>query len=393
MLDTLLGRIAGFFDKDFLFSSFLPSLIFLPLVFATSGITVGLEAVWDWIDSRTGTQTAALALAGTLLVVVFAYVLNALRGTFTRVWSGNSTFLLFWGFRGIGEHIQRRRFLRLRDRASRFSTWLDLRDEFRDQVNQIQPVWNAGLPAPPEKKLRHLTEVANRIRQTRKQDLVKLHLRELEEGYRRYSGDALLTVYEAATRALLDRDEEERGRIQNEAHELDRKFGALNTVKATALGNIIESYQQYPSKRYQMESGIFWGRLRNVMPDDYLATVQEPRILLDFALAMASLAAAYCLLALLFGPWIWYKPALWFSLAAASMVLSYFFYRIGVNAAYQHGELIRSSYDLFRLDLMEVLGLPHPANLLVEQAQWAEFSRLAVYGTAANFTIAKRKKK
>jgi hypothetical protein len=142
-----------------------------------------------------------------------------------------------------------------------------------------------------------------------------------------------------------------------------------------------------------MESGIFWGRLRNVIPAEYLASVQEPRILLDFALTMASLAALYCLLALLIGPWIWYKPTLWFSLAAASVVLSYFFYRIGVNAAYQHGELIRSSYDLFRLDLMEALGLPHPANLLVEQAQWEEFSRLAVYGTAANFTIAKRKKK
>jgi hypothetical protein len=390
MIDTLLGRIAGFFDKDFLFSSFLPALIFFISLFVPAATTVGMEAVWVWIDSRTTTQTAAITLATTILVVVLAYVLHALRGTFTYVWSGNSRLFLFVGMRTAGEHIQRRRFLRLRKNANRFSRWPQLQEEFRVNVSAL---WDPAKVAPDPLELHKLVGAASRIRQLRDLEMVRLGLKQLVEAYRKYSGNSLCEVYENAKRALMDHDEEERGQIQTESHELDRKFGSLNTVKATALGNIIESYQQYPSKRYKLESEIFWPRLREVVPPDYLTTVHEPRILLDFGLTMASLEVIYCSIVLLVGPWIWFNPVLWTTVGFVSLLLAYLFYSLAVNAAYQYGELVRSTFDLFRLDLMEALGLPHPANLFAERTQWEEFSRLAAYGTSANITFAKRKKK
>lgn len=387
MIDTLLGKIAGFFEKDFLFSSFLPALIFLVSLFITGALTVGIEAVWVWIDSRTTTQTAAILSAATLLVVVVAYVLHALRGTFTRIWSGNSSFFLLLGLRTTGEFVQRRRFLQLRKNAQRSSTWPDLQEKFGKDVDAV---YREDLPAPLPEQLTRLLKTASRIRQTKYQQVTALLLRDLAKAYEMYSGEALGNVYDEAKRALMDHDEEERGQIQTEAYTLDRKFGSLHTVKATALGNIIESYQQYPAKRYKLESEIFWPRLRRVVPNEYLVTVHEPRILLDFALAMASLALVYCLIVLMVGPWLWYEFYIWIVLSLASLVVTYFFYRLAVNAAFQYGELVRSTFDLFRLDLMKALGLPPPGNLLVEQKQWEEFSQLIVYGTSNNFELALR---
>ena len=385
MIDTLLGKIAGFFEKDFLFSSFLPALIFLVSLFMTGALTVGIEAVWVWIDSRTTTQTAAIISAATLLVVVVAYVLHALRGTFTRVWSGNSGFFLLLGWRTLGEFIQRRRFLRLRKNAERFSTWPVLEEKF---ANDVDTVYSSELPAPSPEQLKSLLKTASRIRQTKYQQVTESLLRDLVTAYGRYSGETLGDVYDEAKRALIDHDEEEREQIQSDASSLDRQFGSLHSVKATGLGNIIESYQQYPAKRYKLESEIFWPRLRKVVPSEYLSTVQEPRILLDFALAMASLALVYCVMVLIVGPWLWYEFDIWILLSLVSLVITYFFYRLAVNAAYQYGELVRSTFDLFRLDLMQALGLPRPANFFVEQKQWEEFSQLIVYGTSGNFELA-----
>lgn len=389
MLATLLGKIAGLFEKDFLFSSFLPALIFLMWVFLTGALTLGLEAVWFWIESRTTTQLGAIVFVATLLVVVLAYVLHALRGTFTYIWSGNSQCLM--GLLTIGEYIQRRRFLRLRTNASRFSTWPDVQEDFRKQVSAS---WNIGQGKPSEKQVKALKHDAFSIRQTKDQDAVRLTTAKLAAAYALYKNETLCSVYEEAKRALMDHVEEERGQIQTEIQELDRKFGTLNTVKATALGNIIEACQQYPAKRYKAESDLLWPRLRQVIPADYRNSVEEPRILVDFALAMASLASVYSFVVLLGGPWIRYNLPLWIGLGVVSTLAAYFFYRLAVSAAYQHGELMRSAFDLFRLDLMDALGLPQPQNFYTEQKQWEEFSRLAVYGNAAaNFPLKIRKAK
>jgi hypothetical protein len=136
---------------------------------------------------------------------------------------------------------------------------------------------------------------------------------------------------------------------------------------------------------YRMEAEIFWPRLRRVIPPEYFGLIEQPRILLDFSLTMASLGAAYALLALLGGPWLWYSPLFWLLLAAVGCLASYLFYWLGVGAARQLGEMVRSSFDLFRLDLMEALARPHPATFLAEQKQWVELSKVAAYGVSKDF--------
>lgn len=73
------------------------------------------------------------------------------------------------------------------------------------------------------------------------------------------------------------------------------------------------------------------------------------------------------------------------------LAICFFFYQLGISAAYQYGEMVRSSFDLFRLDLMAALARPDPPRFSKEQKQWEELSKLAVYGTKIDFDILQRK--
>lgn len=392
MFDTLLSKIAGFFEKDFLFASFLPALIFISaLVISLAGV-ISVEAVWAWVDTWTGMQKASAAVAGILFVIVIAYVLQALRTSFTRGWTGNSRSILLWGFTHLGVLFQKWRYRRRRAKSQRASKWKEVLDNFNQQVI---PVWSRDLkPLPngrdrlPEAQKLGLKQRVDSLRAGMAETAIKEQLDEVVQAYTAYSGDDLVEIYNSIKMKLDEWNDDEQVSIQSETYNLDRWFGRLPSVKATTLGNVIEAYNFYPYKRYKIEPDIFWPRLRKVITPEYLSHLQEARILLDFLLTMATLAGLYALLALSVGPWLWFKPSLWFLLAAGALVISYFFYRLSIGAAFELGEMVRSSFDLFRLDLMKALQRPRPATLAVEQAQWEELSKLAVYGFSTDFPLA-----
>jgi hypothetical protein len=384
MIDTLLGKIAGFFEKDFLFASFLPALIFLPCLLVTLAAATGFEAVWAWVESWSAVQKATILLMATLVVVVFAYVLHAMRRAFAQFWTGSSRFPLLWGFKHMGETFQENRFRRMRKRASRVSPWNDEFEDFRVKADQA---WSAnGQVFTPEAE-KKLLKLVNGLRKNMGPAVVRERLGEVVKAYQTYAGEDLKGVYFEVKEKLTEWNVTEEVQIQTDKSTLDRQFGTLETVRATTLGNITESYKQYSFKRYKMEADIFWPRLRHVMPAEYLTLVQEPQILLDFSLTAASLCGAYMFFALLVGPWLWLNRLVWGGLALAALIACFFFYRLAVLSANQLGELVRSSFDLFRLELMVALGRPRPPTFYEERTQWEELSQLAVYGTARNFSI------
>jgi hypothetical protein len=387
MIDTLLGKVAGLFEKDFLFASFLPCLIFMSCTVATLTAVIGVDGVCEWMEAWNAVQKSAATLFATLVIVIFAYVLHAMRPALTKFWSGRADLVVLWGFRKLGELIEAYRYRLMEERSKRFSPWQDVLDQF---TSDVEKVWDANRPEPSPNNIKDLLKLANGLQEGMGAAVVKERVGEVVKAFSLYSGEKLSVIYEPINRSIMEWNEREEVQIQTDTCALDRHFGTLETIRATALGNIIESYNQYAYKRYRMEAEIFWPRLRRVIPAEYFELVREPRILLDFSLAMATLGAAYALLALLAGPWLWYKPSFWLPLAAAGLLVSYFFYRLGVGAAQQLGEMIRSSFDLFRLDLMTALSRPHPATFLAEQKQWEELSRVAVYGTAPDFQILER---
>src|SRR5215467_14907055 len=97
-LDTLLGKIAGFFEKDFLFASLLPSLIFVPAMLITLAYVVDIDTVVTWLSNWSLVKKTGFGFVGIVALIVFAYVLSALRATLLRLWSGTSKNPLLWGF-------------------------------------------------------------------------------------------------------------------------------------------------------------------------------------------------------------------------------------------------------------------------------------------------------
>ena len=388
MIDTLLGKVVGLLEKDFLFASFLPALIFLPALVLTFAIAVGIRAIWAWIESWATLEKGVILAVSAFVVVIFAYVISSLRTSFAHFWSGHSNFPVYltWPFLRLGESYQRWRFTRLRDSRYESSPWGATLESFeREAVYDKQK-----RPLPILVRWYLMLEVGLLYKESGPEKVGK-RLNLLAGYWLQYSGEDLTDVYQRIKQKLKDWDDVTKMRLQSDIARLDRTFGSYPTIKATKLGNIIASYDQYASSRYKIEAEIFWPRLQKVISPEFFALIREPRILLDFALTMASLSFLYSFLVLIVGPWLWFNYWLWGTLALIGFTVSFFFYKVCISAAIQLGELIRASFDLFRLQLMTALERPHPASFKNEQEQWEEFSQLVVYGDAKDFKILERK--
>jgi hypothetical protein len=383
MINTLLTRIAGLLEREFLFASFLPGLLFATALGATMLAVVGGESGWAGLASYTTLQKGVFTVVGGMAVILFSYVLHILRSAFLDFWSGRIAALR-WGLVRAAEQVRRGRYERLAARARAVPRW---RSRFDAWTTQVAVVWNKDWPTLPAAEKAGLMELANSLKPGQDDAEVANVLDSVLAAYTQYSGEDLADVFELLKRQMEVSAGDEEARIQNDSYCLDREFGTRESVRATRLGNVIESYQQYPAKRYRIETEIFWPRLQKVITTEYMDLLREPRIVLDFSVTMASLAVAYCAFALLAGPWLWFNALLWVSLGAAAALAAFFFYQVAVRAALQLGELIRSSFDLFRLDLLQVLRLPEPANHAEEKQTWEKFSHLAVYGEGADFQI------
>lgn len=387
MINSLVEKIANFFEKGFLFASFLPALLFSSAIAVTLAIVLGLDAATQWIAQLTDVQKVVGAFDVTLALIIFSYLIHALRPALLQFWSGTADSALLWSFWKLGQFLERRRFLRLRVRTERKSPWLDVLDWFRGQL-----AYDGGRPPLTDERKNKLLRAIRALDETLGPEVVKRRLQPLIDAYAQFSSDGLMMeVYHETRQRLDDWHRIENVCIQSDVAILDRQFGSIETLKPTRLGNIITAYQLYPNKRYAMEAEIFWPRLRFVIPAEYLALVEEPEILLNFLLASASLSTVYGLLALTVGPWLWYHPWFWGAQAAAAAVISFWFYRLSLKTAARLGDLVRSCYDLFRLRLMAALQRPQPATLDAEKSQWKELSQLAVYGFTGNFIIQERK--
>jgi hypothetical protein len=133
MIDTLLGKVSGFFEKDFLFASLLPVLIFLPAVAVTFAYAVGFEGIWAWIDAWTPLEKSVIVAVASVGAVIFAYVVQGMRPAFAHFWSGDSPLLLA-GLGLIAEMIQEREYRRRRDKTEPTTDWKDLRTTLEQEV-------------------------------------------------------------------------------------------------------------------------------------------------------------------------------------------------------------------------------------------------------------------
>lgn len=106
---------------------------------------------------------------------------------------------------------------------------------------------------------------------------------------------------------------------------------------------------------------------------------------------MATLAMAYFVFALIVGPWLKYACGFWVALAGVALLIGYVvYYRMAFFMALGYGDLIRSAFDLYRLDLLAKFSAVPPATRKDELARWKELSKLVVYGQLDDFTFSSK---
>jgi hypothetical protein len=174
--------------------------------------------------------------------------------------------------------------------------------------------------------------------------------------------------------------------LKNEHHE--QYPPDFQNVLPTRLGNVYRAFEDYAFERYGMEGLFFWERLSKVVPEDYAAKIEELNNSVAFLLN-SSLASFIVASEIIVKDMITIDPHLLNSVAntrpfsfrivlsflsfqppstriALSLLvlgLGYFFYHAAVSTARTLGRHVRTSYDLFRLDLLEELNVDPPAVL------------------------------
>jgi hypothetical protein len=107
---------------------------------------------------------------------------------------------------------------------------------------------------------------------------------------------------------------------------------------------------------------------------------------------MATLGMLFAALAAVGGPWLWLHPRFWTILVAGAGLVCYgIYYRMAVFLATQYGDLVRASFDLFRLELLDALYREHPATRAVELEKWEQASQLQIFGQVRDHELRPRR--
>jgi hypothetical protein len=181
------------------------------------------------------------------------------------------------------------------------------------------------------------------------------------------------------------REEKRRASLAADTSELGYLYSYLafppdGEAMPTRLGNALRAAESYPGdeQRWGIDAAFWWPRLYLIMPDSARNQVDNARASLDQLVVLTMLSAAFGVVSLALSC-AGLNLAVGLGCAAGALLLSRCSYLAAVTAAGVFGELVRSSYDLFRGDLLGKLGWPMPSTLAAERKLWAALGQ-QLYG-------------
>ncbi|HYV12923.1 MAG TPA: hypothetical protein VE980_18615 [Pyrinomonadaceae bacterium] len=150
----------------------------------------------------------------------------------------------------------------------------------------------------------------------------------------------------------------------------------------TAMGNIAESVRGYARSRYAMNLDPFWSRLQKILIDDekFYATLVDAKTQLDFMISLFWVTVSFT------GFWtiaLFYlrRSLLAFLLVAVGgPVLSILWYKIALQNYRAFADICRTSVDLYRFKLLDMLHVERPGGNLKERRTWVEINKVIGYG-------------
>jgi hypothetical protein len=397
MLTTVLDRLTTLTSRYFIVGAFIPILVFGFI----NGAFLYKEFAWfkGWAQPQISGTARAFDLAAILIgIAVVAYVLWSLNGFLRQVLEGAH----------LHPHSKLGRYLKGRQSACRRK----LREEYyeaRDTtagIGEHKTLWQKRLStaAREGQKIKRndydgrngeAAKAINALRQQQEQAIpptlttlegAVIHFETVltannlsfppEEGMTLLARDRLELL------KLFDYAKEEwEAREVALASQLQARFG-VGAIAPTAFGNIAESMQSYAFTRYRMNLTTFWSRLQPVLQkkSDSYGVLQDVKLQLDFLVACIWLASLTTLLWLIVLPVSNHVGWLVFLVAVVGPLTTWLFYRAAVESYVGFGEVVRTSVDLYRLELLDALHIRRPSGLREERVVWQALQGVVSYG-------------
>jgi hypothetical protein len=338
-----LDKVTGFLGQRLVLTSLLPAVAFWAAIVALAGSQVGWTRARHWWSHLSGGTNIFLAVVAVALLVLFALVLSGLEGTLIGLYEG------YWGRNAAATRLTRFVAAWHRKRVTGIARELGDLDQQIDELGEEIKKLGAQIDSQPAGDQRS-------TRERERADKTRLFLAKSQRA-------AALTEF----------------RYRN--YPVDPELAL-----PTRLGNILRASEQYPAYegRYGMDAVFFWPRLLAVVPDSARADLSDARatfVLLLNVCTLALLVSGCAFGALIFAA---IRPATdyWVS-GAAGLVLAFLLYRSALGPARAYGELVRSTFDLYRGDLLARLDMPEPATFSEERALWQQLAQMMYRGDAS----------
>jgi len=403
MLSALLDSIrTQFGSKSYWLSGMLPLLLFL----AASVFTAYPHYPWllPLLTQAEGweAKTFKYSLAS-LLLIVLAYLLSTLSSVLLRLLEGRIGPLAWLSRFLCPAHRERLRRIDLQYRdaviaekkiTGRKGAWLTVLKDARALGRTMHPLTPQEAEAWP-------TTDAGRILDTVRAAHARnqwLEFDKLDEAVTRLANE--LRAHRAGSTGVLSEaqfDLEAAIQYARDGREFDKRRllqqrqttypgvrptstdqpetpVANNILAPTTLGNIGRTIGTYTLVRYQMDLDIFWTRLQNSLQKDakeYYAVLQDSKVQVDAMVTLCWASVAYTLL--------WLSALLTLPAATARQFLTVgisgtlatmMFYTLACESYRVFAEVMRSSVDLFRFQVLKALSIGLPADTNDEKALW-----------------------
>ena len=427
-LQTSLGQI---FSKPFAMGSLLPLLLFLGSSIGLASKLGGAAGRWAAIvNPLIGPSASVTSAVWSLTVWALAFIAVAV------LWSGMSSFLLELL---EGKHLG---FLarifyagQLRQIAEIDSKIQGYRRNLRE-LEQPQP--GAAVPQAAHFALKSQLRTAKAAGQATRNATYPRHwwsrwyavagnkdgARDLARvRWRRQTGQVntlatltpAITALDAALRSgtskrlefdhveMLEAIDESRERLRFEVKRLmnlrqftyptvsnaNRGETALTVAAPTRLGNLTRTMGSYALDRYGMDLDIFWTRLQRVLQKEqtFYSTLSETKSQVDFLVSLFWLAVIFTVFWSVYCLFVQPAPREFLLVAAAGPIVARLLYLTTCQNYLVFADLMRSSVDQFRFDLLGNLQVRRPPGNREEVQLWRLLGGWMGYGNDVDVTF------
>ncbi|MBN1485629.1 MAG: hypothetical protein JXA37_13020 [Chloroflexia bacterium] len=153
----------------------------------------------------------------------------------------------------------------------------------------------------------------------------------------------------------------------------------------TQLGDILRAAEDYARNRYGLDPVTFWPRLFSHLSDPLREALDTAQAQMDLALRLTTLMVFHGIIWSIIvsaqGQW----NVLWWTLPA--LLLAWLLWRAAHQPATSYAGLLRSAFDVHRLDVYESMHWPLPTSPRTESSCGRELIVYLVDGTVAEGII------